>query len=199
MRLVVGLGNPGRDYEGTRHNAGFAAVDALAAKEGLILTGSRFRALTAATVQGGEKVILVKPMTYMNASGEAVRDLMAYYRVKPDDLLVLYDDIDIGLGSLRIRPFGSAGTHNGMKSIIYQIRTDRFPRIRIGTGGDRKGDLAAYVLAKFREEERPLMRDALGRAADAVCCWLEEGIEQAMNRFNTPRGQGTLSPSERKG
>ena len=185
MYIIAGLGNPGKKYENTKHNVGFLTIDILAEKLGIKVSRIRHKALTGEGFIGGEKVILVKPQTYMNLSGESIREILSFYKADPERLIVIYDDIDLPMGSLRIRKKGSAGTHNGMKSIIYQIVSDDFPRVRIGIGGERKGDLADYVISGFRKEDRQIVEDSIVRAADAVICTVERGIDIAMGEYNT--------------
>ena len=185
MYLIAGLGNPGKQYENTKHNVGFLTIDVLAEKLGIRVSKIKHKALTGEGFISGEKVILVKPQTYMNLSGESIREILSFYKADPERLVVIYDDIDLPMGSLRIRKKGSAGTHNGMKSIIYQIVSEDFPRVRIGIGGERKGDLADYVISGFRKEDRKTVEDSILRAADAVICTVEKGIDIAMGEYNT--------------
>lgn len=184
LYAIVGLGNPGLKYAHTRHNLGFITLDRFAEKEGIKITKNRFLSLTGEAFFGGKKLLLAKPQTFMNNSGEAVRQLTAYYAVPHDHLLLLYDDIDIPEGTLRIRKGGSAGTHNGMRSVIRLLGYDDFPRIRIGIGRERQGDLVSYVIGGFSKEEKPLLEESVDRAAEAIRTWLEEGIDAAMNRYN---------------
>ena len=186
MKVIVGLGNPGRQYENTRHNIGFIAVDRIAEKLGIKMNRSKFRSTVGEGMTGGGKVLLAKPETYMNDSGLAVHDIMDFYKVDPKDLIVVYDDFDIPEGSVRIRPFGSAGTHNGMRSIVRLLGTDRFPRVRIGTGkADMESrELIRFVLGGFSKDEVSMMEQAVDLARDACICWAENGIDLAMNRYN---------------
>ena len=186
MHVICGLGNPGRKYENTRHNIGFITIDRLADKLGIKVNKSKFRATVGEGTIGGEKVLLVKPETYMNDSGLAVKDIADFYKLDPKDLLVIYDDFDIPEGTVRIRPFGSSGTHNGMRSVIRLLGSDRFPRIRIGTGKEdmEKRELISFVLGGFSKDEVKLMENAVDIAADAACCYVENGIDLAMNRYN---------------
>lgn len=184
MHVIVGLGNPGRAYENTRHNVGFKAVDLLAEGHQIKLNKIKHKALVGEGFISGQKVLLVKPQTYMNLSGQSVREVLEYYKIDPENLLVLYDDIDIPSGRIRIRKKGSAGTHNGMRSIIYDIRTDQFPRIRIGIGRETPMDLKDFVLSGFSGDEKSAVEDAIRRAADGVVCYLEKGIERAMGEYN---------------
>lgn len=187
MYIIVGLGNPGRKYENTKHNIGFITLDFLADKNGIKINKIKHKALVGEGTVSGQKVLLVKPQTYMNLSGNSVREVMEYYKADLENLIVIYDDVDIPMGRLRIRKKGSAGTHNGMKSIIYDLQDDGFPRVRIGIGKERKMPLAGYVLGGFAKEERQLMEDAVERAALAVECMLEKGIDIAMGEYNTTR------------
>ena len=141
MYVIAGLGNPGKKYENTRHNMGFITIDQLAEKHNIKVDKLKFKALVGEGRIAGQKVMLVKPQTYMNLSGESIREVMNFYKLEPENLIVIYDDIDIEAGTLRIRKFGSAGTHNGMKSVVYQLQSDRFPRIRLGIGSQKKGRL----------------------------------------------------------
>lgn len=184
--LVVFLGNPGPKYDCTRHNAGFMAGDALAKKLGVDVSRLRFKALTAACEINGEKVLLMKPQTYMNLSGEAVGEAARYYKIPPEHVLVVSDEISLPLGKLRVRPKGSAGGHNGLKSIIASLGSDAFPRIRIGVGAPPHPDydMADWVLSVFRNQDLEDMLAAAARAAEAVVCYISDGPERAMNRYN---------------
>lgn len=184
--LIVGLGNPGDKYDGTRHNAGFLAVDALADKGRFSVSRVRFKALTAQAEVGGRGALVMKPTTYMNLSGEAVGEAARFYHIPPANVLVISDDVDLPLGKLRIRTGGSAGGHNGLKSIIQHLGTDQFPRIKIGVGGKPHPDydMADWVLGKLRGEDRKVLDKAAERAAEAVACFLKDGPQKAMNQFN---------------
>ena len=184
--LVVFLGNPGLKYDCTRHNAGFMAGDALAKKLGVGVSRLRFKALTAACEINGEKVLLMKPQTYMNLSGEAVGEAARFYKIPPEHVLVVSDEISLPLGKLRVRPKGSAGGHNGLKSIISSLGSDAFPRIRIGVGAPPHPDydMADWVLSVFRNQDLEDMLQAAARAAEAVVCYISDGPERAMNRYN---------------
>ena len=184
--LIVFLGNPGPKYECTRHNAGFMAGDALAKKLGVSINKLRFKALTAAAEINGEKVLLMKPQTFMNLSGEAVGQAARFYKIPPERVLVVSDEISLPLGKLRVRPKGSAGGHNGLKSIIASLGSDAFPRIRIGVGAPPHPDydMADWVLSVFRNQDLEDMLAASGRAAEAVTTYISDGPERAMNRFN---------------
>ena len=184
--LVVFLGNPGPKYECTRHNAGFMAADAFAKKHGLDLTRARFRALTATCRIGDETALLMKPQTYMNLSGEAVGQAARFYKIPPERILVVSDDISLPVGALRIRPGGSAGGHNGLKNIISVLGTEAFPRIRMGVGAPPhpEYEMMDWVLSAFHDQDAVDMADAASRAADAVECYIGQGAEKAMNRFS---------------
>jgi len=185
VKLIVGLGNPGYRYHLTPHNLGFMAVDRLAEDCGVEIGKSQNQALTAATEIAGEHVILAKPQTYMNLSGMAVARLLEKYSLPPRDLLVLVDDVALPLGMLRIRARGSAGTHNGLKSIIGAIQADDFGRIRMGAEPEHeRSDLSSYVLGAFRKADLKIAVEMLDRACEAVRVILKEGIPAAMNRFN---------------
>lgn len=184
MKIICGLGNPGKLYELTHHNMGFLAIDELAERLNIKVNKLKFKALLGEGRIGDEKVILVKPQTYMNLSGEALRPIMEFYKASPADLMVIYDDIDLPLGAIRVRGKGSSGSHNGMKSIIYQLQYDNFPRCRIGLGDHGQIPLDKFVLAGITDLEAPILRDAVSRAADAAECWTREGIAEAMARYN---------------
>ena len=191
MKLVVGLGNPGSRYDGTRHNVGFAAVDLLAARHGLAWQAAPrgTDALIANWRAGG--AILAKPLTFMNLSGTAMVGLLQFYKIPLEDMLVLVDEAQLEIGRLRIRPEGSAGGHNGLKSAIASFGSQVFPRLRIGVGrGDTRRDLADHVLARFDAEERSVIDEAIGRAADAAEVFIAEGVAPAMNRFNRKTDDG---------
>lgn len=186
MFLIAGLGNPGRQYEKTRHNMGFDTIDELIDRYRIPQGGIAHKAMYGKGMIAGEKVLAVKPLTYMNLSGEAIREYVNYYKMDPEkELIVIYDDIDLEPGQIRIRKKGSAGGHNGIKSIIAQIGTQNFYRIKVGVGAKPKGwDLADYVLGRFSTEERELVDKAICDAADAVEMILKDGIEAAMNHYN---------------
>jgi len=186
MFLIAGLGNPGRQYEKTRHNMGFDTIDELIERHRIPQGGIAHKAMYGKGMIAGEKVLAVKPLTYMNLSGEAIREYVNYYKMNPEtELIVIYDDIDLDPGQIRIRKKGSAGGHNGIKSIIAQIGTQNFYRIKVGVGAKPKGwDLADYVLGRFSPEERELVDKAICDAADAVEMILKDGIEAAMNHYN---------------
>ena len=184
--LIVGLGNPGEKYENTRHNVGFQVVDELAERQNAPVQKLKFKALTNLLTISGEKVLVMKPVTCMNLSGEAVRPAADFYKIPPERILVISDDTALDLGKLRIRTKGSAGGHNGLKNIIQHLGTDQFPRVRVGVGQKPHPDydLADWVLGKFLGEDKKVMDEAVKRAADAVECILKEGADRAMNRFN---------------
>lgn len=184
--LAVFLGNPGPRYEGTRHNAGFMTADALADSKKLRIDRARFKALTAQCELGGEKVLLMKPQTFMNLSGEAVAQAVKFYKIPPEHVLVVSDEIALPIGKLRVRAKGSAGGHNGLKSIIAALGTEDFPRIRLGVGGKPHPDydMADWVLSAFHDQDAEDMAQAAKRAAQAVECYIQYGPEKTMNRFN---------------
>jgi len=183
---VVFLGNPGKEYENTRHNMGFWAADALEEKAGIRINRLKYKALTATCTLGGEQVLAMKPQTYMNLSGEAVGEAARFYKVPPERVLVLSDDISLPCGKLRIRGDGSAGGHNGIKSIIQEVGSQDFPRVKIGVGAkpDPEYDLADWVLSSFSSLEEKALGPALERAADAALCIVGHGVSQAANRYN---------------
>lgn len=186
MIIIAGLGNPGREYENTRHNAGFMTIDKLAKEYGIDVSEKKHKALIGKGVIEGQKVILAKPQTFMNNSGESLRELTDYY--KPDiatEVIVIYDDITLDVGSIRVRKHGSAGGHNGMKSIIAHLSTEEFQRIRVGIGEKPpKMDLADWVLGHFPKEDKEHLEDGLKDACDAVLLLLNKEPDEAMNRYN---------------
>jgi PTH1 family peptidyl-tRNA hydrolase len=183
VKLIVGLGNPGRKYAGTRHNVGFEVIDLLAARHGLEWESAPAEAMMARWRPAG--VLLVKPLTFMNLSGYAVGELLRYFKVAVPDMLVIVDEVNLELGRLRTRAGGSAGGHNGLRSLVEQLGTERFARLRIGVGrGDMRRDLADHVLATFEPDEKAAVTEAVGRAADAAELFASDGIESVMNRFN---------------
>jgi PTH1 family peptidyl-tRNA hydrolase len=186
------LGNPGREYRGTRHNVGFMLLDRLAERLGVSFSRVESRSLVTKAEYLGNKLILVKPQTYMNLSGQAVGSLLRFYKVPFERLLVVYDDVDLPLGTLRLRPGGGSAGHNGMRSIIEKSGTQEFPRLRIGVSRPPgRMEAADYVLQDFSKDETDLLQEVLTRAADAVLAFVGEGIEAAMNQFN-PQGSGEI-------
>lgn len=184
--LVVFLGNPGTKYEMTRHNAGFMAGDAMAKAQGAAINRSRFKALTGTCDIGGETVMLMKPQTFMNLSGEAVAQAVSFYKLAPDHVIVVSDEVALPIGKLRIRTKGSAGGHNGLKNIIALLGTDQFPRIRIGVGAAPHPDydMADWVLSNFKGKDAEDILAAAARAAEAVECYITKGADRAMNLYN---------------
>ena len=185
MYIIAGLGNPTREYEKTRHNVGFDTIDVLADKLNTSVDEKKFKGLYGRGIIAGEKVILLKPQTFMNLSGESVREAADFYKVDPEHIIVIYDDISLDVGQLRIRKKGSAGGHNGIKNIIAHLDTTVFPRIKVGVGEKPKNyDLADYVLGHFSKQERELMEEGYEHASDAVEQIVQGEIEAAMNVFN---------------
>lgn len=184
--LLVCLGNPGDPYENTRHNVGFQVADEIAARKDVPVQRLKFRALTNTVELGGAKVLLMKPVTYMNLSGEAAREAAAFYKVPPERVLVVSDDVALPPGRLRIRKGGSAGGHNGLKNLIQHLGTDQFPRVRVGVGEKPRPDydMADWVLGKLQGEDKKAVDAAVKRAADAVECLIREGPDRAMSRYN---------------
>ena len=183
--LLVCLGNPGKEYANTRHNIGFLAADALEKRAGVKFNKLRYRALTGEVTLGGQRVLVVKPQTYMNLSGEAVKLAGGFYKIPPEHILVLYDDISLPLGKLRIRASGSAGGHNGIKNIIAHLGTDAFPRIKVGVGAPAQPDgMVDWVIGNFTASERKVVDTAIEKALDAAECVIEHGVSEAQNRFN---------------
>lgn len=185
MYILVGLGNPGREYENTRHNVGFRVLDKLADEYNISVTESKHKGLIGKGVINGQKVILVKPQTFMNLSGDCVREVMDYYKETPDHVIVAFDDISLDVGKLRVRPKGSAGGHNGIKSMISQLGTQDFPRVKFGVGDKPAGaDLANHVLGHFSKEDNETVEKQLSTAVKAMVCIMEEGCMEAMNKYN---------------
>lgn len=186
--LLVGLGNPGEKYANTRHNMGFLTVDLLAEKQGVKLNKVKFKSAYNTLELGGAKVLVMKPQTYMNLSGEAVREAAQFYKIPSDHVLVIYDDVSLPVGKLRVRPSGSAGGHNGIKNIIAHLGTDKFPRIKIGVGdpgGDKEDrDMVSWVIGAPSQAERKVLLETFARAIDAAECIIEEGCQKAQNKFN---------------
>jgi len=187
--LVVGLGNPGSQYEGTRHNAGFRALDRYCEKTGQTIRKMKFRALVGEGELGGSRVLFLKPQTFMNLSGEAVRDAAAYYKIPPERVLVLSDDVSLDVGTLRVRAKGSAGGQNGLKNIIYHLVSEDFPRVKIGVGKKPhpEYDLADWVLSRFTKEEQEAINIACDDALAAAACVIREGCAAAAQQFNGSR------------
>ncbi len=185
MYIIVGLGNPTREYAATRHNIGYDVVTRISDDYSISLDMKKHKSLCGRGIIEGEKVVLVQPLTYMNLSGEAVRELKDFYKVTNDKIIIIYDDVSLDVGQLRIRTKGSAGGHNGIKSIISHLGTDEFARIKVGVGDKPKGwDLADYVLGRFSKEEEESIRDVLLRASKACACIIAEDVETAMNQYN---------------
>ena len=185
MHLIVGLGNPTKQYEGTRHNVGFETIDRIAAENQIRVEEKKHKALYGSGYIEGEKVILAKPQTFMNLSGESVRELSDYYKIPAENIIVIYDDISLDVGQLRIRKKGSAGGHNGIKSIISHLGTNVFPRIKVGVGEKPSGyDLADYVLGHFSKDDRAKMQEGYTRAMHAAEMLVAGDVEQAMNEYN---------------
>ena len=184
--LLVCLGNPGKQYENTRHNIGFMAADLLSEREGVKLNKLRYRALTGEMTLGGARVLVIKPQTYMNLSGEAVKLAGGFYKVPPERVLVISDDVSLPLGKLRIRASGSAGGHNGLKNIIAHLGTDAFPRIKVGVGAPAhpEHEMVDWVIGNFSGEEKKVVRQALERVTEAVECVVEKGVGEEQNRYN---------------
>lgn len=196
MWLIVGLGNPGEEYSKTRHNIGFQCVNYLASRHGLAFDDKRAKSRVAEGHVAGQRVVLAKPFTFMNASGQAVVGLCQWYKLNPErELLVIYDDLDLPFGALRLRERGSSGTHNGMRSIVSLLGSQVFPRLRVGIDPVPPGwDAAKYVLSRFRREEEERLPDVQARVADAVELVLREGLTAAMNRYNVkePKPNGAV-------
>ena len=184
MHLIVGLGNPGKEYENTRHNIGFNAIDVISKKYKIELNRIKFKGVYGETFIKGEKVILLKPSTFMNLSGESIRAVMDFYKINKEDVLVIYDDISLEVGRLRIRDKGSAGGHNGIKSIISHMGTEEFGRIKIGVG-QPKGDLVNYVLGNFAKEEKQILDEVLETVVLATEVIIKEDVKEAMNKYNS--------------
>ena len=182
--LLVCLGNPGPKYEHTRHNMGFLAADLLAEREHIKINRIRFKAVTAELTFGGQRVLVMKPQTYMNLSGEAVGEAARFYKIPANHVLVIYDDVSLPVGKIRVRPSGSAGGHNGIKNIIAHLGTDVFPRVKVGVGSPADRDMIDWVIGVPPKEDRKVLLDSLNRALDAAACVIESGTDRAMNQFN---------------
>ena len=193
MYIIVGLGNPGKQYEHTRHNVGFEVIDRLAEKHDILMTERKHRAFCGKGLIGGQKAMLVKPQTFMNLSGESVKSAVDFYQIGTDELIVVYDDVSLSPGQLRIRRSGSAGGHNGIKNIIAQLGTQEFPRVKVGVGEKpERMDLADYVLSHFSKGEWEMMEEAFKEAADAVEVMIADGVDAAMNRFNAKKNEQSI-------
>lgn len=195
MYIVAGLGNPGKEYESTRHNAGFNVVDYLAYKNNIAINKIKFKGLYGDGIIGGEKVVLLKPQTYMNLSGQSILDAVEFYKIGIENLIVVFDDVSIPLGRIRIRPSGSDGGHNGMKSIIYLLGRNDFPRIRVGIGAP-EFDMVNHVIGKFTDEEKNVMKDVIKVSSEAVESIVKMGVGETMNRYNSYRHPSLTSKDE---
>jgi len=184
MKIIVGLGNPGKKFSGTRHNVGFDILDLFANKHGIKITKVKFKALIGEGRIGGEKVILVKPQTYMNLSGESVMRICEFYKIDLKDMMVIYDDIDLDVGRIRIRKQGGSGTHNGMRNIIYLLNSKDFTRLRFGIGKPKNQDLADFVLQGFSSDEVELLKVSVDKAMHAIEEYIISDIDLAMNKYN---------------
>lgn len=199
MKMIVGLGNPGNEYAGTRHNVGWMLVDALAEHLGINEWRSREKGMVAEGRIGSEKILLVKPLTYMNNSGECVGPLMRWYKLEPEDIMAAHDDMDIPIGTIRIRKKGSAGGHNGIKSLLSHIGSENFVRLRIGIGRPQPGwSVINHVLAKFNDQEQEEIGDAIKQLIPAVECMVLEGPDMAMNKFNPKKVKKAKKTGEEK-
>lgn len=183
MHLIVGLGNPGREYEKTRHNVGFTAIDYLASELGINMSKLKFKGICGEGFMGTEKCIFLKPQTFMNLSGQSVREAADFYKIEPENIIVVYDDVTLDVGKVRIRPRGSAGGHNGMKNIIYLLNSDEFPRVRFGVGAPLH-DLSDHVLGHFNEEDGVAVTRAIKKIEDILSVIIKLGVSEAMSRFN---------------
>ena len=200
MKIIAGLGNPGSEYAKTRHNVGFMFVDALAGKLGVTEWKDKFEAKIGETRIGSEKVLLVKPQTYMNESGRSLGPLMSFYKLEPEDLIVVHDDMDIPAGTIRIRKKGSAGGHNGIKSILAHVGDEHFPRVRIGIGRPLPGwTVVNHVLAPFPEEDAKQVAEAIEYLIPAVECIVKEDIDKAMNQYNPKKAKKAKVPKKESG
>jgi PTH1 family peptidyl-tRNA hydrolase len=198
MKVVVGLGNPGPKYAGTRHNVGFEVVDYLAAAPGCSPFRERFEALVAEAKEGDETVLLMKPLTFMNLSGRAVRAVLDFYKLPAEQVLVVCDDFNLPLGKLRVRGKGSHGGQNGLRNIQAQLGTDAYARLRIGVGQPDPGEAVDFVLSRFKSGERKAVEEAVAAAAQAVLVWVKSGAEACMNRFNGPADEKQKKPKREK-
>lgn len=185
MYLIVGLGNPENEYAHTRHNMGFDTINQIAKNNNIQITKNKFKGLCESTIIQNQKVILLKPQTYMNLSGESVKEVAEFYNLKPEEIIVIYDDIDIEKGHIKIRKKGGAGSHNGMKSVVEELQSTNFARIRVGIGQPEfKSDMINYVIGKVSQEEQEILQQGVEKAAKAVEEILKNGIDIAMNKFN---------------
>ena len=185
MYIIVGLGNPEPEYSNTRHNMGFDTINKIAKKYNIEFSKTNFKGIYGTGIIEGEKVILLKPQTFMNLSGESIKEIIDFYKLNTDNLIIIYDDIDIEPGIIKLRKTGGPGTHNGMKSVIKEIGTEKFPRVRVGIGKpEHKGDLINYVIGKIPEEDKKILEKSTDIARDAVIEIIKSGIDKAMNCFN---------------
>lgn len=184
MKMLVGLGNPGKKYEETRHNAGFMVIDCFCKKQSISLSQEKFQALYSKVRIDGQEVLIVKPLTYMNESGNAVQALAHFYKIDAKDMVIIHDDMDLPVGKLRLRQSGSAGGQKGMNSIISYLSTQEIPRIRLGIGKTEREKVVDFVLGKFSKEEWPLFWQSVEKASDALLYWLNHSFDETMNRFN---------------
>lgn len=183
MYLIVGLGNPGREYEHTRHNIGFDAIDKISSRYNIDLNRTKFKGMYGEGVLNGEKVILLKPLTYMNLSGESVGEIASFYKIRNENIIVIYDDVDLEVGRIRIRKKGSSGGHNGIKSILYHLGNEEFTRIKLGVGKAER-DMVSHVLGKFHVEDREKIEGVLNCTVDIVDSIIKDGADSAMNKYN---------------
>lgn len=188
MYIIAGLGNPGSKYENTRHNMGFKAIDAMASEFGIDVNRAKFKGLIGEGRIGSEKVILLKPQTYMNLSGQSVREIMNFYKIPEENLIVIYDDFDLPIGSIRVRKSGGPGTHNGMKSVVQELGSRKFPRVRVGIGSS-DGSAIQFVIGKVGKDEQQILNEAAEAAASAAADIIRIGIENAMNIHNTRKSE----------
>ena len=188
MYIIAGLGNPGSKYENTRHNMGFKAIDAIASEFGIDVNRAKFKGLIGEGRIGSEKVILLKPQTYMNLSGQSVREIMNFYKIPEENLIVIYDDFDLPIGSIRVRKSGGPGTHNGMKSVVQELGSRKFPRVRVGIGSS-DGYTIQFVIGKVGKDEQQILNEAAEAAASAASDIIRIGIENAMNIHNTRKSE----------
>lgn len=188
MYIIAGLGNPGSKYENTRHNMGFKAIDAMASEFGIDVNRAKFKGLIGEGRIGSEKVILLKPQTYMNLSGQSVREIMNFYKIPEENLIVIYDDFDLPIGSIRVRKSGGPGTHNGMKSVVQELGSRKFPRVRVGIGSS-DGSTIQFVTGKVGKDEQQILNEAAEAAASAAADIIRIGIENAMNIHNTRKSE----------